>query len=122
MQHNPISQEVFWRCRSDEEYRFVGNNGAGDRQQARQEVRELSENEVSRREELKGEVYKLAQWEELSWIQKSRAHWLKEGDSNTKFFHRVANSHKRNNYIGRVEIDGIELNEGNEIKERIVGF
>ncbi|XP_041001721.1 uncharacterized protein LOC121247439 [Juglans microcarpa x Juglans regia] len=37
--------------------------------------------------------------EEISWRQKSRALWLKKGDRCTKFFHKVANSHRRNNAI-----------------------
>jgi hypothetical protein len=37
--------------------------------------------------------------EEISWRQKSRVLWLKEGDKCTKFFHRVANSYRRSNSI-----------------------
>jgi hypothetical protein len=32
-------------------------------------------------------------------LETSRIHWLKEGDKCTKFFHRIANAHKRHNSI-----------------------
>jgi hypothetical protein len=32
--------------------------------------------------------------EEIHWRQKSRATWFQEGDKNTRFFHRVANSNR----------------------------
>lgn len=35
-----------------------------------------------------------------------RALWLKEGDSSTKFFHRVVVANKRRNYI-ELEVNGV---------------
>ena len=32
---------------------------------------------------------------------------MKEGDNNTSFFHRLANSHRRANHISSVEVDGV---------------
>ena len=45
--------------------------------------------------------------EEISWRQKSRALFVKEGDNNTRFFHRLANSHTRTNHISSIEVDGV---------------
>ena len=36
---------------------------------------------------LKREINTLLDDEELYWGQRAKAHWLKEGDKNTKFFH-----------------------------------
>ena len=44
---------------------------------------------------------------------KSRALFLKEGDRNTKFFHRIANSHRRSNTIDRLMVDGeLSMDQG----------
>ncbi|WMV33461.1 hypothetical protein MTR67_026846, partial [Solanum verrucosum] len=40
------------------------------------------------------EYEELVKNEDISWRQKSRTLWLKEGDMNTKFFHKMANAHK----------------------------
>ena len=45
--------------------------------------------------------------DEISWQQKSRVLWLKEGDKNTKYFHSVANSHRRNNAIRQLNINNV---------------
>jgi hypothetical protein len=44
--------------------------------------------------------------EEISWRQKSRVHWLKEGDKCTKFFYRVANSNRRSNSMESLSVNG----------------
>jgi hypothetical protein len=46
--------------------------------------------------------------------------WLKKGDNNTKFFHRVDNSHRRYNLVESLRINGAMSNNSLEIKEHIV--
>ncbi|XP_041025319.1 uncharacterized protein LOC121265696 [Juglans microcarpa x Juglans regia] len=60
--------------------------------------------------------------EEISWRQKSQALWLKEGDRCTKFFHRVANSHRTNNAIEVLHEEGRVLLGRDAIKDHIVHF
>ena len=47
---------------------------------------------------------------------------MKEGDSNTWFFHKVANSHHRYNHVKTLHIDGVLSNDPNEVKEHVVQF
>ena len=39
----------------------------------------------------KGELEELILKEEIHWRQKTRVKWVKEGDCNSKFFHKMAN-------------------------------
>ena len=66
------------------------------------------------------EIYK--KWvllEEVSWRQKSREIWLKEGDRNTRSFHQMANAHRRRNQLTRVKVNGRWFTEESEIKEEV---
>ena len=60
--------------------------------------------------------------EEITWRQKSRVKWLREGDKNTRFVHRVANSNHRTNSIDRLSIDGPLTTDQIGIGEGLVNF
>ena len=40
---------------------------------------------------------------------------IKEGDNNTKFFHKMANSHRRFNHLRTLEVDGMVFEEESEV-------
>ena len=50
----------------------------------------------------------------------SRELWLKEGDRNTRFFHRMASAHRRVNHMDRIKINGITMTEERDVREGIV--
>ena len=47
---------------------------------------------------------------------------MKEGDNNTRFFHRLANSHKKANQIKRIEVDGVLYEDESDVRFRLVLF
>ena len=57
-------------------------------------------------ERVRGELEKVTLMEEICWRQKSRVLCIREGDKNTKFFHCIANAHRRFNSIDRLMVDG----------------
>jgi len=65
---------------------------------------------------------KVSVLKEISWRQKSRALWLHAGDRNTKFFHRVANVHRKLNSISTIEVDGIRYDSLSAMKSAIFDF
>lgn len=58
---------------------------------------ELLEKDLLLRNKLKRGASNIFYKEEISWQQKSRLNWLKRGDANTSFFHKVANGRKARN-------------------------
>lgn len=49
------------------------------------------------------ELQKWLEKVEIMWRQRSRALWLKEGDLNTKYFHRRASHRQKKNVTKRVK-------------------
>ena len=47
---------------------------------------------------------------------------MKEGDNNTRFFHRLANSHRNANSIKRIEVDGVIYEDESDVRSQLVLF
>jgi hypothetical protein len=77
----------------------------------------LSEEERERKMQLCRDLERALLQEEISWRQKSRIKWLKEGGKCTKFFHLMANSNKRYNTIDSLHIDGVLSSDPVAIRE-----
>ena len=82
----------------------------------------LSDAETCERVVVRSEVENLLSLEEISWRQKSRMLWIKEGDNNTKFFHKVTNSRRRYNHLSILEVDGVIYEEESEVAAQVVKF
>lgn len=55
------------------------------------------------------EMERILKAEEMFWHKISRCKWLKEGDGNTSYFHKVANGRKMKNLILSLVINGVEV-------------
>ncbi|RVX13176.1 LINE-1 reverse transcriptase-like [Vitis vinifera] len=66
----------------------------------------LTVEETELKKEAKDNYRKWVIMEETHWRQLSREIWLKEGDRNMGFFHRMASAHRRNNQLERIKING----------------
>ena len=86
----------------------------------REKVRGLDIDEAEERVKARADFKRWALMEEISWRQKSREIWLKEGDKNTGFFHRMANAHRRRNCFNSICINGRKLVKEEDIKEGLV--
>jgi hypothetical protein len=71
-------------------------------------------------EQLLSHLEQRRQQEEILWRQKSRVQWLKEGEKNTKFFHRTMIHRRHINRITHLEdAQGNLLREHSRIEEEL---
>ncbi|CAA0840461.1 DNAse I-like superfamily protein, partial [Striga hermonthica] len=73
--------------------------------------------------DLKVELDRAHQKEEVYWRMKSRAMWLKEGDRNSRFFHAVVAQRRKSNTIQRlVTGEGVICASKESIVHHLEGF
>jgi hypothetical protein len=66
----------------------------------------LSDEATARIQAIQLEIEHLHEQDEIKWVQRSRANWMKSGDRNTNFFHNFATARKKRNLIKRLKDEG----------------
>jgi hypothetical protein len=87
-----------------------------------EEQRGLASEEKVRKSEVIRDMENATLQEEISWRQKSRVLWLKEGDKCTKFFHRIANLNRRSNAIESLSVNGSISSDQQAIRDHVGHF
>jgi hypothetical protein len=73
----------------------------------------MSDEALGRQQEILTKLENLFEQEEVTWLQRGRANWLRHGDRNTSFFHHFASERKKRNLIKRLVNDNGDIIEGN---------
>ena len=63
---------------------------------------------------LRYKLERLQDQKNIFWKQRAHAHWLKDGDQNTKYFHACVCERKRENMIKKLKTDSGGVVEGDE--------
>ncbi|XP_020258606.1 uncharacterized protein LOC109835017 [Asparagus officinalis] len=87
-----------------------------------EESRNLSPQEIQLRSDMKDQILSLAKAEEIKWKQRSRIQWLKEGDNNSAFFHKVASYHRRKKFVPHLLINDSIISSDSAIKDSFFSF
>ncbi|KAI3944658.1 hypothetical protein MKW98_021116, partial [Papaver atlanticum] len=62
----------------------------------------------------------LADKKEIHYRQKSRIQWHRDGERNTKYYHRIVKNRRRRNTFASLNINGVMVDDKQAIREEIV--
>ncbi|XP_028188900.1 uncharacterized protein LOC114375323 [Glycine soja] len=102
---------------------FINDKGIHKIQKKLNEVedlasnRSLSDDEIKSKRELQQQLWEASTAYESLLRQKSRAKWLKEGDNNSTYFHKVINFRRHYNGLQGFLIQGEWIQNPNDVKK-----
>lgn len=68
------------------------------------------------------DLWKLLKSKEASLVQRSKSKWLKEGDENSKFFHKSVKLRANQNLIRALQVEGGWVQTPEEVREAVVEY
>ena len=93
-----------------------------DALEALAEIRLLSAQEIELKSQSNAQIAKLLREEELKWYQRSKAQFILEGDSNTRYFHSIANGRHRKKRIHSLVQDEGTIEGHEQLKSYITNY
>jgi hypothetical protein len=82
----------------------------------------VSPESLGRQKEIRFFIEKLLEQEEIYWMQHGRSNWLLHGDRNTSYFHNVATTRKKRNFIRRLLDDTKVWKEATQLKDHVIDY
>jgi hypothetical protein len=82
----------------------------------------LSEAEVLNRKKLFSDLWHLLKSKDSMIVQRSRARWLKEGDDNTRYFHKCLKARGSCNTIRALHVGGVWVDASMLLRQATVDF
>jgi hypothetical protein len=82
----------------------------------------LNTSEVEERKKLFGDLWRLLKSKDVLAVQRSRAKWLKEGDTNSKYFHGCLKARERRNAITCLRVRDRWIDTSPDIFEEVSSF
>jgi hypothetical protein len=82
----------------------------------------LSEEEVDSRKRKFSELWHLLKSKDSLIVQRSRARWLKEGDANTRYFHKCLKGRRSSNSIRALQVGGVWVDTPLLIRQATIDF
>ena len=82
----------------------------------------LSQDEVKIKKSLQEQLWNAAYAVESMLRQKARVRWLKEGDNNSNYFHRLINHRRRQNAIQGLFINGVWVHDPSSVKNAALHY